>query len=61
MEVWEKEVKRMTVEELAVLADDIADMAWAYVDAKDAKSLHNAAKNLANMIRIHVKDSKEPA
>ena len=44
----------MTAEQLAVLADDIADMAECFVDARDAKSLRNSASNLANLIRIHV-------
>lgn len=48
--------KRMTAEQLAVLADDIADMAQEFIDARDVKSLRNMAQNLAHMIRLHVKD-----
>ena len=44
----------MTPEQLAVLADDIADMADDFVNASDAKSLRNMATNLARMIRLHV-------
>lgn len=49
----------MTAEQLAVIADDIADMAQDFINARDIKSLKNMATNLANMIRIHVKDSEE--
>lgn len=45
--------KPMTAEQLAVIADDIADMANDFIVADDAKSLRNMASNLANMIRIH--------
>ena len=44
----------MTAEQLAVLADDIADMADCFIQGRDAKSLRNMATNLARMIRIHV-------
>jgi len=46
--------EKMTAEQLAVLADDIADMAADFVNACDAKSLKNMATNLAGMIRLHV-------
>lgn len=48
--------KFMTPEELAVLADDIADMSKEFIDSKDHQSLKNMATNLANMIRIHAGD-----
>jgi hypothetical protein len=44
----------MTAEQLAMLADDIADMAQEFIDANDAKSLRTMATNLAQMIRRHV-------
>lgn len=47
----------MTAEQLAVLADDIADMAMEFIITRDVRSLRNMATNLANMIRLHVKDS----
>lgn len=48
---------RMTAEQLAVLADDIADMSQEFIDARDANSLRNMATNLAGMIRLHVQDA----
>ncbi len=50
-------MKNMTGEQLAVLADDIADMAQEFIDARDAKSLLNMATNLAGMIRLHVPEA----
>lgn len=50
--------QRMTKEQLAVLADDIASMAQEFIDTKDVKSLRNMASNLANMIRIHWPEEK---
>ncbi len=46
--------RRMGPEQLAVLADDIADMAGDFIQARDVTSLRNTATNLAGMIRIHV-------
>lgn len=46
----------MTKEQLALLADDIADMAQEFIDARDVQSLRNMARNLAKMIRLHVVD-----
>lgn len=43
----------MTNEDLAILADDIADMHREFIDARDYNSLKNMASNLANMIRAH--------
>ena len=51
----------MTREQLAVLADDIADMAQEFIDARDAKSLRNMARNLAGMIREHSRRVGSPA
>jgi len=51
----------MTTEDLAVLADDIADMAQEFIDARDAKSLRNMATNLARMIRLHCAAGVSPA
>lgn len=53
------EKSRMTSEQLAVLADDIADMAQCFIDSRDAKSLKTMAENLAHMIRIHFPSTHE--
>jgi hypothetical protein len=45
----------MNAEQLAVLADDIADMAQDFITTRDVTSLRNMATNLANMIRLHFK------
>lgn len=50
-----EDIRKMSKEALAVLADDIADMAEAICMTRDVKSLRNMATNLAGMIRIHVK------
>jgi len=44
---------KMTVRQLAILADDIASMAQEFIITKDVNSLKNMTTNLANMIRIH--------
>lgn len=51
----------MTAEQVAILADDISDMASDFITTKDVKSLRNMANNVASMIRIHLvgKDEKK--
>lgn len=44
----------MSAENLAVIADDIAELAQFAVQSRDYKSIENMANNLATMIRIHV-------
>ena len=53
MSTEQAELDRMTPEQLAVLADDIASMAQDFIATRDVNSLRNMATNLARMIRLH--------
>lgn len=46
----------MTAEQVAVLADDIADLAEAFIQARDVTGLRNMATNVASLIRLHLSE-----